>query len=112
MSDERCVNGRGTLGERRDGALDDDRSARVLSDALCDDLTDLLVELQLARRRQPSAEVDRHVRTVRDVLAAVRRLVCELRGGESGDAMPWVNPLEGGLGIAVFRQSEGRTTDD
>lgn len=86
--------------------------ARELPDALCEDLTDLLMELQLIRRRQPSAQVDRHVRTVRDVLVAVRRLVCELRQGEPFEGNPARTTLEREVGIVVTRQGEARGTDD
>lgn len=93
--------------------FDGPRFLHELHDAVREDLTDLLVELELARRSRPSPEVDRHVRTVRDVVVALRRLLFELHGGEASES---TDPLTGlqraGAGIAVTRQGGTRPTDD
>jgi signal transduction histidine kinase len=95
------------LGDPFDGP----RFLHELHDAVREDLTDLLIELELARRSRPSPEVDRHVRTVRDVVVALRRLLFELHGGEA-ESIGALTRLERGTGIAVTRQRGTRTTDD
>lgn len=73
------------LGGDLDTRVESIRLSRSLHDALWGDLTDLLIELEVTRHRQPSPELDRHVRTVREILVEVRRLVWELRQRESLD---------------------------
>lgn len=55
----------------------------TLDDAVCGNLTDLLIELEVTRRLHPSPELNRQVWIVRDVLVEVRRLVGEMRRREA-----------------------------
>ncbi len=86
--------------------------APELHDVVCEDLTDLLVELELARRWRPSPELERHVRTVRNVVVALRRVLSELNPGEPSGTIGLVSTHRPGLGIAVTRQGQARPTDD
>lgn len=103
---------RGVLDLELEDAIETPPFVPDLHDVVCEDLTDLLVELELVRRWRPSPEIDRHVRTVRDVVVELRRLLSELHPGEPADTIGLVSTLAPGVGIAVTRQGEARPTDD
>lgn len=112
MTNQGLTDDLGLLDLALEDPFDGPRFLRELHDAVREDLTDLLVELELARRSRPSPEVERHVQTVRDVVVALRRLLFELPGGEPSETIALVGTLEPGAGIAVARQARARPTDD